>query len=231
MSAFSSEWLRIGAPAADGPYMAYDVDRKPATWVMKRSLRREHLIWAAGAAAFVVAAALLLTLVVGYQLGLRANLALLGLAGLAAALTPRAKRYADCHIRMLKGAIAERSVGETLNELRCEPAWTVMHDVRQAYEGNIDHLVSGPNGVYLVETKLRRYQKYDLAKAMRQAMKLHDELGGFVTPVICLHTRAGHAFKTKGVWIVPHHELLAWLRAQRNRPVPFERLARYADKV
>jgi hypothetical protein len=39
------------------------------------------------------------------------------------------------------------------------------------------------------------------------------------------------AFKTKGVWIVPHHELLERLRAQRNQTVPFERLARYADRV
>jgi hypothetical protein len=33
------------------------------------------------------------------------------------------------------------------------------------------------------------------------------------------------------VWIVPHAQLLDWLRQQRNKPVEFERLARFADAV
>jgi hypothetical protein len=42
-----------------------------------------------------------------------------------------------------------------------------MHDIEQGGEGNIDHLLSGPNGVYLVETKERRYDDRHLPKARR----------------------------------------------------------------
>jgi hypothetical protein len=52
-----------------------------------------------------------------------------------------------------------------------------MHDIEQDREGNVDHLVSGPSGVYLIETKHRRYADDQLRKAKRQAAKLHDELG------------------------------------------------------
>jgi arylamine N-acetyltransferase len=33
------------------------------------------------------------------------------------------------------------------------------------------------------------------------------------------------------VWIVPHVHLLAWLCAQHNKTVPFERLARFAERL
>lgn len=52
-----------------------------------------------------------------------------------------------------------------------------MHDVEQPGEGNIDHIVSGPTGVFLVETKERRCEERHLTKAKRQAAKLHDALG------------------------------------------------------
>ncbi len=48
----------------------------------------------------------------------------------------------------------------------------MLHDVPFAGEGNIDHLVSGPNGVYLVETKFGSYLPVHLKKAKRQAAKL-----------------------------------------------------------
>jgi hypothetical protein len=180
---------------------------------------------------FGATAALFLGLVVGYRTSPMGNLGLFVLVALVAALAPRARRYRDRHTRMLKGAVAERNVGVTLNELRREPGWVVMRDVKQEHEGNIDHLVWSPNGVYLVETKLGRYEDSQLVNVKRHAARVHDELGCWVSPVICLHTRAGRAFQAKSVWIVPHRELLDWLRAQRNRTVPFERLARYADSV
>ena len=152
------------------------------------------------------------------------------LAGVFAA-KPYADRYADKHLRLLRGARAERDVGEILNALR-EECWVVMHDIEQPGEGNIDHIASGPTGVYLVETKRRRYLDPDLTKAKRQAAKLHDEIGGvFVTPVICLHSRAGKPFKTHGVWIVPRQELLGWLRSQHNRPADPAAIARFAAQL
>jgi len=107
----------------------------------------------------------------------------------------------------------------------------VLHDIEQSGEGNIDHLVSGPNGVYLVETKERRYEDRHVVKVKRQAAKLHDELGVWVTPVICLYERQGGPFRTQGVWVVPRQHLLDWLREQNHPPVAFERLAGFADCV
>lgn len=43
--------------------------------------------------------------------------------------------------------------------------------------------------------------------------------------------RHGDAFCTHGVWIVAREQLLDWLRTQHNAPVPFERLARFADRL
>jgi hypothetical protein len=205
----------------------YDVDRKPATWVMGQSVRRERLFWLASTAALLLLLAVILGLVAGYRVSAAASLGLLVLALVA---RPHADRYIDRHFLLLGGAVAERRVGETLEELRGE-GWIVMYDIEQRHEGNIDHLVSGRNGVFLVETKARRYRTGDLAKARRQAAKLHDELAVWVTPVICLDERQGKAFKADRVWIVPRPELVTWLRAQRNRPIEFERLARFADSA
>jgi hypothetical protein len=141
---------------------------------------------------------------------------------------PHAIRYAYRHFRLLSGAVAERRVGETLEELR-QQGWDVRHDIEQRYEGNIDHLASGPNGVYLIETKAHRYRDKDLAKVRRQAAKVHDKLGVWVTPVICLDDRQGRAFRADRVWIVPRQELLTWLRGQRNKSVEFGRLGRFTD--
>ena len=40
-----------------------------------------------------------------------------------------------------------------------------MHDVMFGGRGNLDHIVSGPNGVYLVETKYRRYSTAEAARS------------------------------------------------------------------
>jgi hypothetical protein len=143
---------------------------------------------------------------------------------------PYVDAYVDEHLRLLKGTRAEEAVGLTLNELIRE-GWTVMHDIEQPREGNVDHLVAGPGGVFMVETKARRYEDWQLRKARRQAAKLHDQLGVWVTPVICLHSRDDQPRERAGVWIVPHPHVLDWLRSRRSAVVPFERLARFADSL
>ena len=146
-----------------------------------------------------------------------------------AAKPPRERRVVHV-LRRWRRAHAGAGFADTLDELRRE-GWIVLHDVEQRGEGSIDHVASGPGGIYLVETKARAYQDAQLTKARRQAAKLHADVGVWVTPVICLHERRGKPFKTQGVWIVPRAELLAWLRVQRNPPVPFEQLAQLADRV
>lgn len=206
--------------------MAYDAERRPGGWVSRKAARRERLIWL-GFGAFFVFAGLLIALLVGHKLSITASALFLGAT---LAFKPYAERYIDATMRWRSGARAEQVVGETLNQLRLD-GWILMHDVEQAGEGNIDHIASGPTGVYLIETKQRRYEDRQLVKAKRQAAKLHDEIGVWVTPVICLHERKGSPFRTNGVWIVPCACLLNWLRAQTNRPVEFQRLAAFADRL
>lgn len=204
--------------------VAYDVDRRPGAWVTAQAARRSTRVWLL-AALLVVLAVAPLGLLVSKRGGLVTSL-----VGLA--LVVAVRRFADCQaddaLRWLGGAAAERRVGGELDSLRCE-GFVVMHDIEQSYEGNVDHLVSGPTGVFMVETKQRRYKEGDLVKARRQAAKIHDDLGVWVTPVIC--RPGGDPFRTQGVWIVPPQRLLDWIRSQRSTPVAFERLARYADRL
>jgi drug/metabolite transporter superfamily protein YnfA len=204
--------------------MAYDVDRRPGAWVAKQAARRSARVWFL---AGVLAALALIA--IGLLVSNRATIAR---SAVFIVLALALKRYADGQvdpaIRWLGGARAETSVGEELNDLQGE-GFVVMHDIEQRCEGNVDHLVSGPTGVFMVETKERRYEDHHLAKAKRQAARIHDELGVWVTPVICIHRRRGHPFKTQSVWIVPQPCLLGWIREQCNTPIDFERLARWAD--
>lgn len=207
--------------------MAYDVDRRPGAWVSRQAVRRERRFWLTALVYFAIAL-LMLTLALDHRVSAVTSLFYLGLVLVA---WPVGNRARDEMLGWLRGAKAEESVGETLNELRGE-GWVLMHDIVQRGEGNIDHLAWGPEqGVYLIETKLRRYEDGQLVKVKRQAGKLHDELGSWVTPVICLHQRRGAPFRSHGVWVVPQQHLLDWLRRQRNQLVPFERLARFADGV
>ena len=200
-------------------------DRPPGAWVTEQATRRSRLVWLLVLALVIVAAT-------SFALALSPHKTISGGAGLLAlvlVLRVLAERKTETALRWRRGATAERSVGETLNLLRDE-GYTVLHDVEQAGEGNIDHIVSGPNGVYLIETKARSYRNEHLVKAKRQAAKLHDKLGVWVTPVICLHQRTGEAWRHDRVWIVPQPSLLDWIRAQRDTPAPREQLDHFAAR-
>jgi hypothetical protein len=212
--------------AADTDPVAYEVDRRPGAWVREQTTRRERRIWTGLAIGFVVTGAFL-ALAIGRHVSIAAS------AGFLAAVLlvrPYVEGYVDRHVRLRSGTRAEVAVGETLEQLRREE-WIVMHDIERPGEANLDHIVSGPNGVFLIETKARRYEERHLGRVKHQARWLHDQLGVWVTPVICLHARRREPFRAHGVWIVPHTELLEWLQTQRNTPVAFERLARFADRL
>ncbi len=208
--------------------MAYDVGTRPARWTAAQAARRERTVWL-WAASFFLAAGVILTALIAGGSGVGLVVAAPVLAFVLVA-NRRGEQALAVALRWQRGALAEEAVGNALDELRRE-GWTLMHDVRQIGEGNIDHIAAGPTGVYLIETKATRYDLRHLTKVKRQAAKVHRELGVWVTPVVCLHDRAGSQFRTDGVWVVPRARLLQWLRAQKNPPVPFERLARFADRV
>ena len=123
------------------------------------------------------------------------------------------------------GAHAESIVGYLLEKLRAI-GFEVVHA-----KGS-DHFVSGPSGVFMVETKRWEYEPWHLQKAKRHATKLARELGIFVTPVICLaRRRPADPYRDHGVWILGRDRLVNWLTAQRNETVEPGRLARLAERV
>lgn len=206
--------------------MAYDVETRPATFAAARASTHARRSLAL-VALFVGVGALPLVLSQAFEVPLVASAVIVTLM---VALYHAADGESALMERWLKGSTAEAAVGETLEALRWE-RYIVMHDMPQRGEGNIDHVVSGPNGVYLVETKFARYLPVHLKKAKRQAARLHDELGVWVTPVVCLATRDTRSYRREGVWVVSRAELADWIRAQQNEPVDFDRLARFAESL
>ncbi|QGN57676.1 nuclease-related domain-containing protein [Nostocoides sp. HKS02] len=140
------------------------------------------------------------------------------------------------------GAAGERRVAAALSELR--EAWTVLHDrlLRPGQsEANLDHVVIGPGGLFLVDAKNRagRVTEFDgglfqhtvrdgqpvsvslaveLKKVHGMASYMAAEAGMPVTPVLCLagahEAEFGEPRMVRGVSIVPVGRLVDWLNAQ-----------------
>jgi len=206
--------------------VAYDTAKPPGEWVAAQARLQARLVRLLLGAALVLIADVL-----WFAIGLRntgftvlALLLLLGVQRLGA-------RQIKVAANWLRGARSEEAVGATLAALTGE-GYAVLHDIPQEFAGNIDHLVSGPSGVYMIETKHRRYQGGDLRKAKRQAAMLRDELGVWVTPVICLDQhRDRDPYRREGVWIVCRTRVVAWIQVQRNRALELDRLAAFADRL
>jgi hypothetical protein len=201
--------------------MAYDVDQKPGSWVAEQAARRSALVWLLGTGLFAIALFAFVLVVSDRATFATSVIVIIAAVGLGWV----ANRRSDDAIRWIKGANAEKAVGDELDRLK--PEYVVLHDIRQLGEGNIDHFVGGATGAFMVETKWRWFDDDDLRKARRQAAKIHDELGVWVTPVICLATRDQDPFNQDRVCIVPRARINDWIRAQQNAPVDVERVARW----
>jgi hypothetical protein len=119
--------------------------------------------------------------------------------------------------RYVTGLQSERRTRTELKRLgnRC----FVRNDL-SVWNGNIDHVVCGPTGAFVIDTKTNRYLLPDLAIAKRRAKWLSDRLEGhWVTPVICLANRKRAPFEHRRVWVVGLDDLVEWLEARRDRPV------------
>jgi hypothetical protein len=191
--------------------MLQETSRRPGQWVREQARVREHRIWML--LGLVLALALL---VVAVSIDERNGwLALVGL-GFLVFLRRVTRGQIDLATHWMRGAASEEAVGNALAELAGE-GYSVRHDLEQPREGNVDHLVSGPTGVFMIETKHRSFKPAAVPKARRQAKKLRDEIGVRVTPVICLDRRRGREpYCNRGVWIVSRERLVEWVRAQEN---------------
>jgi hypothetical protein len=119
----------------------------------------------------------------------------------------------------------ETPVSEDLAELE-DAGYTVLNDVHFGADDVADHVVSGLNGVFLVESTTGKADERQIGMVKRQAQRLQDELRCFVTPVICAGVRSKPSVK-KDVLIAGRGRMAEAISGHRgNLPVATEQLAR-----
>jgi hypothetical protein len=203
--------------------MEYEAHDRPGGWVLEQARHHERRILGVLALATAVVFTVAI-LAFGHVLSFVSGAILLGVLLFLRSIANHA--IADWS-RWRRGGLVEEHVGRLLDELRSDGC-TVLHDVRDPRGGNFDHIVNGPFGVFVIETKAGGWASTEqLGKIAHQAKRLKEELEArWVTPVICLHARRGGITKNGVVSIVPASQLVDWIRAQRNAPADRERLRR-----
>lgn len=108
--------------------------------------------------------------------------------------------------------VDDEPIRRALDSLAGDGGWTVEHDFLSAHGRRIGTVVHGPSGTYLVETRNRAYRVEHLGRARHHSAWLHGEVGGWVTPVLCLAMRDDEPHRRDGVWIMGVEHLADWLR-------------------
>jgi hypothetical protein len=151
------------------------------------------------------------------------------------------------------GAQGERRTAKALRQL-LRKGWTVTHDVQRAHE-NFDHVLVGPPGVFLLETKVRagtvsledgvltiRYpddpdevvslprlaaQMRGRARDLRVTHRFEDGVRRWVTPVVVLWADfPDRCVEHDGITYIHGDELVGWLRSLPSANVARHELAR-----
>jgi hypothetical protein len=171
--------------------------------------------------------------VLGSLLAPRLGLLLGGLAAVAAGWTLRFRPSPDA-VAWRRGAAGERRTARLLGPLE-RRGWAVLHDLAvPGSRANMDHLVIGPGGVFVIDSKLYRgrfqldssgrlwHGRYPLAPALRavsfgadQAAQVMPDPGVVVLPIVAVHGAQvpwGKIF-IDGVPVVPARRLPSMLRA------------------
>ena len=129
-----------------------------------------------------------------------------------------------------RGAAAEEAVGAVLDCL-IEDGYRILHDLEHVLPGNVDHVVSGPTGVFLVETKSNGFARRDLGRTKNAARLLAQELDvRWVVPVICLHRRPDVHWTQERVAVVGISRLAAFIRANHGAGADLDRLTAVAAR-
>jgi len=158
---------------------------------------------------------------VHHDLSGRARVALVAdfaLVGFAFMLFGEIQRSGDATLNWFVGAQAERRVGLPLNQF-ADRGWLVLHGYKKDRGGDIDHILCGPNGGYVIETKSHGFRRRDVGQTAGNAWWLREKLGvPWVTGVLCV---AGDhpPERRERIWVVGENVLVPWLKTQRNQPV------------
>jgi hypothetical protein len=141
------------------------------------------------------------------------------IAGLRFMLLAELNRSNNDALKWIKGSRAERRIGAELAVFDRE-GWLVLHGYKKDRGGDIDHILCGPNGAFVIETKSYGYRAGDLRQTRTNAWWLREKLGvqSWVTGVLCVDEERKPEEKDK-VWVVSHAELVDWLRHRHNAAV------------
>jgi hypothetical protein len=140
-----------------------------------------------------------------------------------------------------RGAEGERRTAKVLDRLG-KSGWVIVHDV-PAPRGNLDHVVAGPSGLFVLETKTAEdgpsveasdgsYSRWQLESWARQArgnaVKLRQMLGpvglGWINAVVVVWADfPDRVIEHDKVTYVHGEELAAWLEGRPQRTALTER--------
>ncbi|HZQ82539.1 MAG TPA: nuclease-related domain-containing protein [Gaiellaceae bacterium] len=206
--------------------MAYDVESEAGAYLLDHAGRRSQGFWLLLMAAYGIGAAGAVWAIMSAQLF---PAVILLCAAVCSAAAARDMTFAV--VPVLKGLKATQGdVRWELDRLRLED-YIVLHDVTYGGNERVDHLVSGANGVFLIEASFERYEREDLEKAKRQARELSTELGCWVSPVICAGERE-KAYEHDGVLITGRGLVAAEIRAKvRGARVDPDRMRDFAARL
>lgn len=122
-----------------------------------------------------------------------------------------------------RGALGEEQVGGLLEGLTDE-GWRVIHDASLG-NGNVDHILIGPPGVFTIETKshpgpirVSRVHGATLSQARSQSNALQDATGLEAEPMI-VYSRAWvdrPGSRRRGVRVLPARMLIGYLHKREE---------------
>jgi hypothetical protein len=134
----------------------------------------------------------------------RLSLVVGAVVGMAAGWGLRFKPSPDA-VAWRRGAAGERRTARLLSSL-ARQGWAVLHDLIPGSRANLDHLVIGPGGVFMIDSKQYRgrlkldpmgrlwHGRYPLAPALRavsweadQAAQVLPDPGMAVVPIVAVH--------------------------------------------
>jgi Nuclease-related domain len=188
--------------------------------------------------------------VLGSLLASRLGLVVGGLAAIVAIWVLRFRPSPDA-VAWRRGAVGERRTARLLDPLE-RHGWAILHDLAlPGSRANLDHLVIGPSGVFVIDSKHYRgrllldpagrlwHGRYPLAPTLRavsfeadQAAQVLPDPGVVVLPVVAIHGAQVPWGKVviEGVPVVAARHLPTMLRALPAMLGP-ERVAGLADKA
>ena len=248
----------VASTGADQPVVAMRVQAsvgQPGGSAQRRWRRLRATEWAAWTRTLPWRIAVLLGIglgggVLGSQLASRWGLVLGGLVALVTGwgLWFRPSRDA---IAWRRGAAGERRTAGLLDPLE-RHGWAILHDLAvPGSRANIDHLVIGPGGVFVIDSKQYRgrlrldpsgglwHGRYPLAPILRavsfeadQAAQVLPDPGVAVVPIVAVHGAQVPWSKVvvEGVPVVPARRLPSLLRALPTVLGP-ERVTGLADQA